>query len=385
MSNQLLAAAQDNAVHICHLVFSFHTGGLENGVVNLINQLDQDQFRHSIICLTDHDPQFFSRIKHPRVQIFNLQKKPGHDLGSFWRCLKLLRQLKPDICHSRNLAALEYQLCAVLAGVRYRIHGEHGWDMADLQGGNKKYLLLKRFFRLFIHQYICLSEEARLYLLQRVQVKPERLTLICNGVDTGKFQPEPKNLQLLPEGLRHKSLIFGCVGRMAEVKNQQLLAQAFIENCQQHPEFLQQSALVIVGDGKLKNAITEMLQNTGLSAHCWLPGNRDDVAALMHCFDVFVLPSLAEGISNTILEAMACGVPVLASKVGGNPELVQHNVSGWLFDNNNLTALTERMAAIAAAPSQLSEMSRAARDSAVQQFSIKQMVSSYKALYHQKY
>lgn len=385
MNNPVLAAAQDKAVHICHLVFSFHTGGLENGVVNLINQLDHQQFRHSIICLTDHDPQFFSRIKHPKVQIFNLQKKPGHDLASFWRCLKLLRQLKPDICHSRNLAALEYQLCAVLAGVPYRIHGEHGWDMADLKGGNKKYLLLKRFFRLFIHQYICLSEEARQYLLQRVEVKPQRLTLICNGVDTVKFQPEPKNLQLLPERLQHKSLIFGCVGRMAEVKNQQLLAQAFIDNCQQHADFAKQAALVIVGDGILKNTITDMLQNAGVGEHCWLAGNRDDVAALMHCFDVFVLPSLAEGISNTILEAMACGVPVLASKVGGNPELVQHNVSGWLFDNNNLTALSDRMAAIAAAPGQLSQMSEAARNSAVQQFSIKQMVSRYKALYHQKY
>lgn len=385
MNNFCLTQAEDKVVHICHLVFAFHTGGLENGVVNLINQLDHNQFRHSIICLTDHDPAFFSRIKHPQVQIFNLQKKPGHDLASFWRCLKLLRQLKPDICHSRNLAALEYQLCAVLAGIGYRIHGEHGWDMADLSGSNKKYLQLKRLFRLFIHQYICLSAEAQHYLLQQVQVKPERLALICNGVDTNKFQPEAKNLTLLPKQLQQKSLIFGCVGRMAEVKNQQLLAKAFINNCQQNPNFAAQAALVIVGDGKLQQPIADMLAQGGVAEHCWLAGNRDDVAALMHCFDVFVLPSLAEGISNTILEAMACGVPVLASRVGGNPELVQHNLTGWLFDNNNLTELTALMAAIAADPAQLAGKSAAARESALQQFSIKQMVSRYKALYHQKY
>ncbi|SNY51595.1 sugar transferase, PEP-CTERM/EpsH1 system associated [Arsukibacterium tuosuense] len=373
-------------VHICHLLWSFRTGGLENGVVNLINQLEPDEFRHSIICLTDYDQAFFSRIARDNVQIYCLNKRPGHDLPSFWRCFKLLRQLKPDICHSRNLAAMEYQAAALLARIPLRVHGEHGWDLTDLAGQNKKYVLLKRLFKKVIHRYVCLSREGRDYLQNDVGVAADRLSQICNGVDTRRFMPALRLKSTLPEALAASDrIIFGTVGRIADVKNQQLLVAAYIELCQQEETFKNSTALVIIGDGPTRPQLQQQLATAGLISQCWLPGDRSDIASILPGLSVFVLPSLAEGISNTILEAMACALPVIASNVGGNAELVAAGQTGWLFSSNNKKQLQQVMLQCQQAPTELQRLGDNARAAAEQKFSLDTMVSAYRRLYLDSY
>ncbi|WP_333609633.1 glycosyltransferase, partial [Arsukibacterium sp.] len=143
-------------VHIVHLLWHFSTGGLENGVVNLINQLPTSQFRHSIVSLTGHDAEFVKRITTDSVALYCLDKKAGHDWGTFSRLNQLLKQLQPDVLHSRNLATLELQLVGWWRKVPLRIHGEHGWDANDIGGVNKKNRLIKRLFKVFVHQFVCL-------------------------------------------------------------------------------------------------------------------------------------------------------------------------------------------------------------------------------------
>ena len=127
--------------HIAHVLHSFATGGLENGVVNLINQLPKDEYQHSIICVTDYDKNFFQRITRNNVNIYQLNKPAGRGVKWMFDCWRLLKKLSPDICHTRNLSALEAQIPAFLAGIKHRIHGEHGWDMHDIGGTNINCLL----------------------------------------------------------------------------------------------------------------------------------------------------------------------------------------------------------------------------------------------------
>ncbi|MGP9801164.1 TIGR03088 family PEP-CTERM/XrtA system glycosyltransferase [Rheinheimera sp. NSM] len=381
-ASALAAAGTTEQLHICHIVWSFRTGGLENGVVNLINQLDQQQFRHSIVCLTDYDAGFFQRIHSGNVAIYPLHKKPGHDIHSFLRCYRLLRQLRPDICHSRNIAALEYQLSAWLAGVRYRIHGEHGWDIKDLAGVNRKYIWLKRLCRPLVNQYVSLSQENLSYLQQQIKVAAPKLNLICNGVDTQKFNLTARDASALPEILRSSNrVIFVSVGRMVAVKNHPLLVNAYIELCRADTQFSAATALVIIGEGEYRAPLWQQLQHAGLAQQCWLPGNRDDVAAILPGCSVFVLPSLAEGISNTVLEAMASGLPVIATAVGGNPDLIRHGDNGWLVPSEDVAALKQQMLQCYQQPQQRQTAAVAARRAAEQQFSIAAMVSRYQALY----
>ncbi|MFT5312737.1 MAG: sugar transferase (PEP-CTERM/EpsH1 system associated) [Paraglaciecola sp.] len=360
-------------LHIAHVVYRFDTGGLENGVVNLINSLQSDQYTHSIVTLKGHNPDFAARIKTANVQFYDLAKKNGNDLGIFWRMNQLLKQLQPDILHTRNTATLELQLVAWWRRVKLRIHGEHGWDVNDMHGQNLTYRRLRKLLKPFIHQYIALSTEARDYLLNIIKVKPERLNHICNGVDKAKFSPKAVMSPTSP-------FIIGCVGRLEEVKNHVLLAEAFVLASQRtHGKVNIQ--LQLIGEGSCRDKVETLLSQGGCADTTWLAGNRNNVAELMMNFDVFVLPSLAEGISNTILEAMACGLPVIATNVGGNSELVQHEQSGYLVAASSAEEMAQRLLGYINAPDLKLRHGKHGRMLVEQKFSIQAMTNAYNNLY----
>lgn len=377
-------AIQPPVIHIVHYVWGFHTGGLENGIVNLINRLPAAQYRHSIVCQKGHDPLFFRRISHPDTQVYHLDKQDGLDFALHWRLLKLLRQLKPDVFHSRNLSTMEGQLAAALLGVPLRIHGEHGWDVNDLAGTNQKYQRLRRWLKPLVHQFVALSSEAEAYLRDRIAVPTARLRRICNGVDVDKFAAAADS-QLTPAlsiPLSDDDLVFGTVGRMAVVKNQQLLLEAFILLWQQFPNWQARLKLLLVGDGSERANLEQRVSDAGVSAAVIFAGNRTDIPALMAQMDIFVLPSLAEGISNTILEAMAAGLPVIASRVGGNPELLlpAHQAS-HLFESNNAAQLCQAMALYLNDPTCQASDSVLVKKHCQNNFSLDTMVNKYHQLY----
>lgn len=170
------------------------------------------------------------------------------------------------------------------------------------------------------------------YLIEKVKIPKYKIQRICNGVDIKKFYPE-KVKQLVsdcPLPFDKKNVYIGTVGRMHGVKDQITLVTAFITLMQAHQEFIGQVYLILVGDGPLRQEAIDLLEKHQLLQYAWLPGEREDIADIMQSLDIFVLPSQAEGISNTILEAMATGLPVIATAVGGSPELVKQGETGLL-------------------------------------------------------
>ncbi|WP_207061007.1 TIGR03088 family PEP-CTERM/XrtA system glycosyltransferase [Motiliproteus sp. SC1-56] len=369
----------DSRRHIAHIVYRFATGGLENGIVNLINHLPEDRYRHSIISLTDVDPVFARRLI-PEVQLFTLDKRPGADWKYYPKMWSLLRRLKPDLVHTRNVATLEYHIPAFMAGVGRRIHGEHGWDMADLNGSNGRYIRLKKTLRPLIQDFIGLSSESCQYLRDQIVVPAERCHQIVNGVDTARFTPEGPPASPPSGFIDDSTRVFGSVGRLATVKNHHLLVNAFMRLCQQNPDLAPSLRLVIVGDGEHSEMLKELIAQAGLGDQVWFPGGREDIPALMRLFDVFVLPSLAEGISNTVLEALASGLPVIATRVGGNGELVQQHHTGELVACDE-AALCQAMARWSRDDVKRHQAGLAARQDALQRFSLNNMVEKYTRLY----
>lgn len=366
--------------HIVHYLWGFHTGGLENGVVNLINRLPADRFRHTIITQCGFDPQFCQRIQTPNCQIIDLQKQPGHDLALHWRLYRLLRQLRPDVFHSRNLSAMEGQLAAWLARVPLRIHGEHGWDMNDLGGSNRRYQQLRRLLAPLVHTFIALSVEVEQYLRQTIGIAAPRIRRICNGVDLSRFADAQPAQDLPAYPAPADTLVFGTVGRLAGVKNQQLFLRAFALLKQRYPAH--PVRLLLVGDGVERDTLQQLAAELCIVPQVCFAGNRADVPALMALMHVFVLPSLAEGISNTILEAMAAGLPVIASRVGGNPELQPAELAGsHLFASNDADALALCMAQYIDQPALLAQHSELVKKHCQNQFSLATMVNRYQAVY----
>jgi sugar transferase (PEP-CTERM/EpsH1 system associated) len=371
--------------HIVHIVHRFDTGGMENGMVNLFNTLPPQRYRHTVVALTDYS-DFRQRITAQPVEFHALHRPPGHGLGWTVRLWRLLRQLKSDLVHTRNLAALEAQFVAAAAGVHATVHGEHGRDVFDLHGRNWKYNLLRRAARSFVSNYIAVSRDLESWLRQTVRVPPRKLHQIYNGVDSVKFHPRAgARPAVLPPGFADAgSTVFGSVGRMVEVKDYPMLTRAFIKVLQQSPERAAQARLVIVGDGPARAACMELLAQAGMAHLAWLPGERHDIAELMQAFDVFVLPSKNEGISNTILEALASGLPVIATAVGGNVELVEDGVTGRLVPAGDAENMAQALLGYLGDPEAQSRIVRQgdnARRQAEQRYSIPAMAEAYAAVY----
>jgi sugar transferase (PEP-CTERM/EpsH1 system associated) len=370
---------------VLHLLYRFDTGGLENGVVNLINHMPLGAYRHAVVALTDVSSHFARRLHRPDVDCYALQKPPGHGLRIYPDLWRLLRRLRPAVVHSRNLAALECQPVAAAAGVPLRIHSEHGRDLGDLRSANRRYRWMRQAYDPFVHHYVALSADLERFLVDEVGVRKSRVSRICNGVDTSRFSRQsvaPSTVSPAPfadAGL----FVFGTVGRMQTIKNQVALAKAFAEMLALHPDWRRRVRLVMVGDGPQRVQSRAILQAAGVEDLAWLPGERADVPDIMSGLDCFVLPSLSEGISNTILEAMACGLPVVATDVGGNAELVENGQTGLLVSVADPSALTRALMSMVEQPDQALAMGRTGRERVVREFSLHGMVTAYQALYDQ--
>jgi sugar transferase (PEP-CTERM/EpsH1 system associated) len=368
---------------VAHIIYALSTGGLENGLVNIINRSPPDRYRHVIICLTAAD-EFVHRISAENVQVFELHKRAGHDLRCYWRLRRLLRELRPAIIHSRNMAALESQLCSIGLPDVQRVHGEHGREVNDLDGSNWKYLIFRKFMRILVHRYIAVSKDLERWLIAKVGVRTDRVQQIYNGVDYLRFTPQTvKPMALLPARWQELDgiLVAGTVGRLTPVKDQQLLLRALAHLRAGYPELRERLRLLIVGDGPLHSLLTQMIEELALQDIVWLAGARDDVSELLHAMDLFVLPSLGEGISNTVLEAMAGGLPVIATAVGGNIELVEEGFNGSLVPVGDYQALSHAMAALLNSDRERARQGGNARQRVCQQFDWDRTVDAYLRLY----
>lgn len=368
---------------VAHVIYALKTGGLENGIVNIINRSPMDRYRHVIICITDAD-KFGERITAKGVELIEMNKQPGHDLGFYWRLWKVFRTLRPAIIHSRNIAALETLIFSCgINGVK-RVHGEHGRDANDLDGTYWKYLYFRKFMRVFVDRYISVSKDLERWLVEQVRVPPAKICQIYNGVDYERFCVRETELSLeLPEDWpdRPEGIIVGTVGRLTQVKDQQSLLLAVAELRKSRPDLTRRLGLMIVGDGPLRQKLSAMARDLGLDSITWLPGDRDDIPYLLAAMDIFVLPSLAEGISNTLLEAMACSLPVVATNVGGNVELIEQGCNGSLFPVADTSALAQCLADLMDSPNERHRMGKNGREKVRQEFDWNRTVNEYMDVY----
>lgn len=367
---------------IAHVIDRLDVGGMENGLVNLINGTPTDRFDHAIICLR-HSTEFKKRIRRKDVSIFDLGKRPGKDLGIYVKVWRLLRTLRPDIVHTRNLPTIDMALPAALAGVRCRVHGEHGRDVLEIDGQNVKYNLLRRAVSPLINRYITVSRDIEGWLTSRVGVPAGKVSQIYNGVDNERFHPPESGRSPLPgPGFAPPgTIVIGTVGRMETVKDQLTLTRAFIDLVTRRSEDHDKLRLALIGDGSLLPQAKQLLEQAGIGHLAWLPGSQDDIPQLMRGLDIFVLPSINEGISNTILEAMASGLPVIATRVGGNGELVVDGETGVLVPPGQPSELAEAISAYLREPGRAVRHGREGRRRVERTFTQEVMVEKYLSLY----
>ena len=359
---------------MAHIVHSLATGGLENGVINLVNHAGPD-FRHVIVCMAGAGAMA-DRLK-PGIEVFALGKRPGQDLRAMWRFVKLLRRLRPAIVHSRNWPAFDAVPAARLAGVPVVVHGEHGREVTDPHGRNARRNRLRRTLSPLVTRFVAVSHDLARWLVEEVRLPAGKVLTIPNGVQLERFGRTGAQEARRQIGLPAEAPVVGTVGRLDPVKDQAGLVRSFAGLRAGHPDAL----LILAGDGPCRAELVRLIADLGLEERVRLLGDRPDIPLVLGAMDLFVLPSIAEGMSNTLLEAMASGLAVVATRVGGNLELVEDGVTGRLVPPQDPAALAGSMAAYLEDPHLRAIHGKAARERATEQFGLDRMCAAYTDLY----
>lgn len=361
----------DHPLMVAHLVYSFNIGGLERVIANLINSSDDNKVRHVIITLVpeyDFVPSLASDIS-----VYCLDKKPGNDLGSHLRLFKLLRKLKPDVLHSYNFGTIEYHITAFCARIAKRIHAEHGRDGEyDVQTRRRRTLVRKLAIP-FINHFVVVSPDLYQWAKEDLRIKEPKLQLVLNGIDTQTFACERAPVV-------GGNVTFITVGRLAPIKNQSLLINAF-DQLIKSPSVVNTVKLVIVGEGPLYQELAQQIENKSLEDSVFLLGARSDVQELLKQADVFVLSSNYEAMPMTVLEAMASGLPVICTDVGGVRNIVKDLQTGLLVPAANSAALAAAMKKAIEDKLEMAAISSKAKAVVNEKYSVNAMKRHYENLY----
>jgi L-malate glycosyltransferase len=358
-------------VRVMHLVYSLRPGGMEFGVVKLVNGLDRRRVKSSI-CSTK-PATILKQLVAADVAQFELNRRDGNDPNLVLQLYRLFRREQPDIVHTHAWGTLiEGLVAARLARVPIVIHGEHGT------------LQLKRHQRWMqraawsrVDRVLSVSTRLAERMAAETSFTPERITTIRNGVDLGRFTSVDRLAARQSVGIATNAVVIGTVGRLVPVKDQASLLQA--------AAILRQRGLsptvVLAGDGPLREQLLQQAESLGLAQSVRFLGHRADVETVLAALDVFVLSSVSEGLSNTILEAMAARLPVVATRVGGADELVLDGTSGLLVPSKSPQQLADALEQLLRDPVRRRAMGDAGRARVESSFDLNGMILQYEALY----
>lgn len=366
-------------IRIMHVIDSLGKGGLENGLVNLIERLDPERFEHVVYAIRSLGSNA-DRLRERRVQLISLDKKDT-DFPVHVRALaRAIREIGPDIVHCRNWAAVE----AVMAGKWVRscavVHSEHGLDSSANAKEPWRRICFRRLAFELADRVVSVSYQLRDLHARRTGFAAHKIAVIHNGVDNQTFYPDPEARDRVRQelGLSPDDFCIGSVGNLFPVKDHMTLLQAIRAVARAFTNW----RLLVIGEGpelpRLK-AFTSAHPNW--RGRVAFMGSSNRVAEMLNVMDVYVLPSISEGISNSLLEAMATGLPVVATATGGNPEVVVDGDSGLLFAVGGSEELADKLVELRAKAELRVQLGQRALRRVKENFSIESMVQNYARMY----
>jgi glycosyltransferase involved in cell wall biosynthesis len=365
-------------MRIVHLVPNLNFGGLQK-VVRML-AISQRQAGHYVtVCCWTHasnNPDAEKELETAGVQIIYAQRAANggtcHNRWTLFRKLKgLLGAGKADILHVHN--PFGYYIYGVLtaraAGRTKVINTIHLTAMFDHPRFGGKGRVKFRAAAALTDRIVTVCDEDSSYLQRRFGVRPRKVCVIENGIESGTFLT-------VPARHRRQEIVFGFAGRMAPEKNHRVLIDAFAMARLKHGNI----RLRLLGGGPLEDQIKEQARDLGLGDSVEFCGFSNDVAGFLGSLDIYVLPSDFEALPLSLLEAIASGLPVVATRVGGVPKIVRTTDSGWLCEPGNAESLAGAMELAIDSPER-QERGERARRRVVEFYSADRMASDYERLY----
>ncbi|PYP70060.1 MAG: glycosyltransferase [Gemmatimonadetes bacterium] len=349
-------------------------GGMESTAINLARGLDRTRFRPVIIAL-DEAGEHEEELREAGIEYHVLGGRRLRDPRFHWRLFQLLRRLRPDVVHTHHFATLLHTVTAArLARVPRLVHTEHSWQYLEHRSDYRRAL---RWMSRLSDVFVVVGNAMAPYYRDHVRVAAGRLRVIANGIDVDVYRPvtnvaAARRTRGLPTGVT-----VGTAGRLFPEKDYGILVRAVAGLILSHPDL----HLIMIGDGPERPALEALAVQLGVADHVRFLGWRSDVADLLPLLDVFVLSSLREGLPLAVLEAMACGVPVVTTPVGDLPEVIVEGRAGFFFPIGNPDALAAVLRRLVAAGAERHAIGRAGRQRVAERYSLREMVNAYAGAY----
>ena len=298
-------------------------GGLQQVVVNICKTIDRAKFDISVLCLRSLG-EFVPEVEKMGIKVFCLPQKKGTDYFSFLKVAKILRRERIEVIHTHNTQPfIDGTIGALLSGVKTIIHTDHARDFPD----KRRYMFAEYMVSKFAYRVVGVSEHTSANLINYEKISPVKVITIPNGIYGPKYDIEINRDKKRQElGIKNKGPIIGLGVRLTEQKGITYLLQAMPQIINKFPDI----TLVIAGDGDLKPGLQTEAVELGIADHVLFLGPRLDIPELLKLFDLYVLPTLWEGMPMVLLEAMAAGCPVIATDVGGVSKVIEDEKNGLL-------------------------------------------------------
>jgi glycosyltransferase involved in cell wall biosynthesis len=363
----------NRTIRVAHVLRSLEFGGAEKLVVDLAGtQKESGRIAPELVCLESFGP-LRAEAERRGLSCTLVGSGGVRYLSAMRRLGGHFSRTRPHIVHTHNFISHVHAAPAARLARVPVVHTKHGRALASFAWS-------KRFRRFLYHladRIVVVSRETGESLREKSGIDPARIVVIYNGIDTARFGDLDRAGARRELGLGGEAVVFGAVSRLDPVKDHPTMLRAFAKASKSGAGCV----FVIVGDGPERGSVERLIGELGLGDSVKLTGFTDDVPRRLAAFDLFLQPSTEEGLSLTILEAAAAGVPVVASAVGGTGEIIENGKTGTLIAAGDTEALAAVLSRFIENPAPFREMARGARETVERRFSLASMAAAYEELY----
>jgi glycosyltransferase involved in cell wall biosynthesis len=315
-------------------------GGTEQVIRQLVENMPIDSVEHHIFCLDGEIKELGKLLIAKGFKIHSYQRKKGFDWSLVWHLKRLITQEKYDVLHCHQYTPFVYGVIASIFNSSKVIFTEHGRFYPEVIKPKRKYI--NPILSFFTDKITAISNATAKAVVDFEYMPKHKVKVVYNGLKLNVDElKQTHTVESLRDFLKvpKSAFIFGTIARLDPIKNHIMLIRAFAELCKNHNNLY----LVIIGDGPMMNELRMLIADLNIENNIVLTGFIVEPQKYLLVMDVFLLPSFSEGTSMTLLEAMACGIAPIVTNVGGNPEIVENDVSGLIVENDDQSGLESAM------------------------------------------
>lgn len=357
----------EKKVNIAHIIPNLGVGGAEKLVLDICNHINKNRFNVKIISLYSSNNSVYEKIaKENNISIIFLNKKAGIDLKIIYQLIKIFRMEKINIIHT-HLYVMPYVLIASLfCNIKHRIHTVH--NMADKELSKNLRMIMKFGYKFFNVIPVAISDYIKETIIEEYKISEDKIPCIYNGIDVKQFKEK--------YDVQNKNMHLIHIGSFKKAKNHSMLINCFNIIAKENDKV----KLFLVGDGELKNKIVDKVKKLQLEDKVIFRGIQKDIVNELHSANIFVLSSDYEGVPICILEAMACGLPIVTTNAGGVIDIIENNKNGIIVEKGNYLQMSDEIKKLIYDENKRSELGRQARNDA-KKYDIRIVAKQYEQLY----